>query len=115
LQRLGEELQLGRRVAALLSPVVEAMRRCGTGPVRVVDVGCGLGFVVQAMAACSALGPDVELVGVDLNPVLVAGARRLAGREGLACAFCRMTRLRPGGGGPGGRALRGHFQWSDEL
>jgi hypothetical protein len=27
LQRLGEELQLGRRVAALLRPVVEALRR----------------------------------------------------------------------------------------
>ncbi len=75
LQRLGEELQFGRRVAALLSPIIDTMRRDGAGPVRVVDVGCGLGFVVRAMAACSALGPDVELVGVDLNPVLVAEAR----------------------------------------
>ncbi len=96
LQRLGEELQFGRRVAALLSPIIEAMRRCGAGPLRVVDVGCGLGFVVRAMAACSALGPDVELVGVDLNPVLVARARHLAGREGLACRFLQGDALRPG-------------------
>ena len=96
LQRLGEELQLGRRVAALLRPVVEAMRIGGAGQVRVVDVGCGLGFVVRAMAASGALGPDVELVGVDLNPVLVAEARRLAGLEGLACRFAHGDALAPG-------------------
>ena len=96
LQRLGEELQLGRRVAALLCPVVEAMRRRGAGLVRVVDVGCGLGYVVRAMASSAALGPDVELVGVDLNPVLVAEATRLAGQEGLACRFAQGDAFRPG-------------------
>lgn len=96
LQRLGEELQFGRRVAALLCPVVDAIRRRGAGPVRVVDVGCGLGYVVRAMASSSALGPDVELVGVDLNPVLIAEARRLAGREGLACSFAQGDAFRPG-------------------
>jgi hypothetical protein len=38
LQRLGEELQLGRRVAALLRPVVEAVRAGGAGQVPIVDV-----------------------------------------------------------------------------
>jgi SAM-dependent methyltransferase len=96
LQRLGEELQFGRRVAALLCPVIETMRRRGAGPVSVVDVGCGLGFVVRAMAASLALGPDVELVGVDLNPVLVAEARRLAEMEGLACCFVQGDAFRAG-------------------
>lgn len=96
LQRLGEELQFGCRVAAWLCPVVEQIRRRGAGPVRVVDVGCGLGFVVRAIAASSVLGPDVELVGVDLNPVLVAEARRLAGLEGLACRFVHGDAFRPG-------------------
>ena len=96
LQRLGEELQLGRRVGALLRPVVETVRAGGAGRVRVVDVGCGLGFVVRAMAASCALGPDVELVGVDLNLALVAEARRLAGREGLACRFACGDAFRPG-------------------
>jgi len=96
LQRLGEELQFGRRVAALLSPVIESMRGRAAGPLRVVDVGCGLGFVVRALAACSALGPDVELVGVDQNPVLIDAARRLAAREGLACRFVQGDALRPG-------------------
>jgi SAM-dependent methyltransferase len=96
LQRLGEELQFGRRVGALLRPLIEAMRRGGVGPLCVVDVGCGLGFVVRAMAASSALGPDVALVGVDLSPVLIAEARRLAGVEGLACRFIQGDAFRPG-------------------
>jgi SAM-dependent methyltransferase len=96
LQRLGEELQFGRRVGALLGPIIEAMRKRGAGPLRVVDVGCGLGFVVRAMAASSALGPDVELAGVDLNPVLIAEARRLAQLEGLTCRFIQGDAFRPG-------------------
>lgn len=96
LQRLGEELQLARRVAALLAPIIEAVRHRGAGAVRVVDVGCGLGYVVRAMAASSALGPDVELVGVDLNPVLVAAAERLAKREGLICRFEQADAFEPG-------------------
>src|SRR5262245_18787186 len=87
LQRLGEELQLARRVAALLSPIVGMIRLRDSGPVRVVDVGCGLGSVLRTIAASSALGAGVELVGVDLNPFLIAEARRLAEQEGLTCRF----------------------------
>src|SRR5215469_12396783 len=96
LQRLGEELQFARRVAALLLPIVEMIRLRGSGPVRVVDVGCGLGFVLRAMAASSALGAGVELVGVDLNPFLIAEARRLAEQESLACQFEQGDALEPG-------------------
>jgi SAM-dependent methyltransferase len=96
LQRLGEELQFARRVAAVVSPIVERIRRQVTGTVRVVDVGCGLGFVMRAMAASSALGADVELVGVDLNPSLIGGARRLAEQEGLACQFVQGDAFAPG-------------------
>lgn len=95
LQRLGEELQFGRRVAALLGPVVTELRRSVGGPVRVVDVGCGLGFVVRSLAATSALGPEVELVGVDLNPVLIAEAARLAKCEDLACRFIQGDAFEP--------------------
>ncbi len=54
LQRLEEELQFGRRVAALLSPLLAPLARDlpgRGGGVRVVDVGCGLGYVVRWLAA----------------------------------------------------------------
>lgn len=95
LQRLGEELQLARRVATLLCPIVEVIRHRGTGPVRIVDVGCGLGSVIRAMAASAALGGDVELVGVDLNPFLVTSARRLAEREAVTCRFEQGDAFKP--------------------
>lgn len=95
LQRLGEELQFGRRVAALLGPLVADLRRRGGGAVRVVDVGCGLGFVLRWLSATAALGDDVELVGVDTNPVLVAEAGRLAEREGWRCRFVRGDAFEP--------------------
>lgn len=95
LQRLGEELQFARRVAALLSSLVAKVRDRGTGAVRIVDVGCGLGFIVRAIAASEALGPEIEMVGVDVNPFLVAEARRLAGQEGLTCRFEQGDALTP--------------------
>lgn len=88
LQRLGEELQLPRRIAHHLRPLVDALRAADPSrPVTVVDVGCGLGHVVRWLAAADPLGPGVEYVGADLNPVLVAEASRLAAREGLRCRF----------------------------
>lgn len=92
LQRLGEELQLGRRVAELVADLVGSLP---PGPVRLVDVGCGLGHVLRAIAARGDL-PSVELVGVDLNPVLVAEAHRLAAIEGLGCTFLAGSAFEPG-------------------
>jgi len=96
LQRLSEELQFGRRVAHLLRPEVARLRDRAPGPVRVVDGGCGLGFVVRSLAHEQALGPDVELVGVDLNGALVAEATRLAGMERLECRFVHGDAVAPG-------------------
>ena len=97
LQRLEEELVFGRRAAALLAPLVAGLHRAAAGaPVRVVDVGCGLGYVARWLAATGALGPGVELVGVDLNPVLIAHAGELAQREGLSCRFVLGDAFEPG-------------------
>jgi hypothetical protein len=88
LQRLTEELQLARRVAELISPLVGRLaEECGHA--RLIDIGAGIGYVVRWLAASRALDPRVELVGVDINPVLVRAAARLAGEEGLACVFAR--------------------------
>jgi SAM-dependent methyltransferase len=97
LQRLSEELQLARRIAALLAPLVARIREAGGGAaVRVVDVGCGVGYVVRWLAATSALGPGVELTGVDMNATLIGAATRLADRESLDCRFVRGNAFDPG-------------------
>ncbi|HET9143476.1 class I SAM-dependent methyltransferase [Actinophytocola sp.] len=86
LQRLNEELHMARRFAEILVPMLTAARVTGNRP-RVVDIGCGLGFLVRSLAASGSLGAAVDLVGVDLNRALVAEATRLAEDEGLPCSF----------------------------
>ena len=84
LQRLNEELHMADRFVELLAPILTAV--AGVTRPRVVDIGCGVGYLVRALAASGALG-DVDLVGVDFNPALIAEATRLANAEGLACRF----------------------------
>ncbi|MFC9492160.1 class I SAM-dependent methyltransferase, partial [Streptomyces hydrogenans] len=89
LQRLSEELRIGERLVHVLGPIFTAIRSAGAqpGPYRLVDVGCGLGYLVRWLASTRALGADVELVGVDLDAALVGDAERLAREEGLGCRF----------------------------
>src|SRR5262249_25513146 len=48
MQRLSEEFQHGRRMADLLNPLVETIRAGNSNrPLRVVDIGCGTGFVLR--------------------------------------------------------------------
>ncbi|MFO0760221.1 MAG: class I SAM-dependent methyltransferase [Byssovorax sp.] len=86
LQRLSEELLQADRIRLVLVPLLAALREAGVKPpLRVVDIGCGLGYVVRALAAHGRLGRDVELVGCDMNPLLIRTAQRLAEEESLAC------------------------------
>lgn len=88
MQRLWEEFLQGERVRALLVPLLAALREHGhRGPVRVVDVGCGLGYLVRWLAARGRLGDDVELIGCDYNRALIDAARHHAAAEGLRCSF----------------------------
>jgi 2-polyprenyl-3-methyl-5-hydroxy-6-metoxy-1,4-benzoquinol methylase len=86
LQRLHEEFNVGALVRGFLVPVIDLVRRLGRTTVRVVDLGCGLGYIVRYLAARGEL-ENVELVGVDYNRALITGARRLADAEGLRCTF----------------------------
>ena len=91
LQRLWEELRQVDLAAGILRPLLATVRSSTPGaedrPLRVVDVGCGIGYFVRWASSSGALGPGVEVVGCDIDPVLVAEARRLADAEGLVCRF----------------------------
>ncbi|HEY9775449.1 MAG TPA: class I SAM-dependent methyltransferase [Planktothrix sp.] len=88
LQRLSEEFYHGERVRMMLLPVLSTLRESGhQGTIRVVDIGCGMGFVIRWLSKYGALGEDVELVGADYNRVLVTEAGKLAEAEKLACRF----------------------------
>lgn len=86
LQRLSVEFRNGVRLLQLLRPVVEVLRRTERR-IRVVDIGCGLGFAVRWLAAHGKLGDDVELLGCDFNPALIGAAQALTAEEGLRCEF----------------------------
>jgi SAM-dependent methyltransferase len=97
LQRLSEELQLPRRLAETLrSWTGRLLEQCAGSPVRVVDVGCGIGYALRWLAAHDALPTRVELVGVDMNHTLVRHATRLADAERLPCRFVSGDAFAPG-------------------
>lgn len=87
LQRLHEEFRVGDVIRAALARVLDLVRAIAPPPIRVVDLGCGLGFVIRWLAARGRLGDDVELVGADYNGALIAAAQRLADAERLPCRF----------------------------
>ena len=88
MQRISEEFQHGRRVAELLNPILNALREHHVErPIRIVDIGCGTGFVVRGLTMNEALGDDVELLGADFNVALIKEAQRLAEAEKLSCSF----------------------------
>jgi len=88
IQRLSEEFQQGHRIKALLQPMLSVLRAEGVAsPYRIVDVGCGPGYMVRWLAAFGDLGDDVELIGADYNVALIEHARRLAELESLPCHF----------------------------
>lgn len=89
MQRLWEELLHGQRVARVLRALLAAARAttAAGAPMRVIDVGCGTGYVVRWLALHGGLPDGVELVGADQNVALVNVARQLAEREGARCTF----------------------------
>ncbi len=88
LQRLSEEFQQGHRMLKLLRPCVASLFKMGVSrPVQIIDVGCGLGFVIRWLCAHGGFGDEVEWVGCDYNRTLIQQAARLAREEELGCRF----------------------------
>lgn len=88
MQRLWEELLHGPRVARVVKALLIAAKAGGAGkPLRVVDVGCGTGYVIRWLALHGGFSDDVQLVGTDYNVALVNAARQLAEADGARCTF----------------------------
>lgn len=88
MQRLWETFLHGARVANVLGEILAAARDAGIRErLRVVDVGCGCGYVLRWLAARRVLSGDVELLGVDYNRALISKATALARAERLDVRF----------------------------
>lgn len=89
MQRLAEEFYHGHRVWDLLRRVIATIRLAGVpDTLRVVDVGCGIGYTSRWLAAHVPLAEyGIEIVGMDLNCALIREAARLAALESLHCHF----------------------------
>ncbi len=89
MQRLAEEFYHGHRVWEILRAAVTALRKTGfLSKIRIVDVGCGIGYTPRWLAArVSAREQGLEFAGVDLNSTLIREATRLAEAERLDCQF----------------------------
>lgn len=90
LQRVSELFEQGLRVADVLVPLLRAVRKMDGDtrrPIRIVDIGCGIGFVPRWLAANMISDPLIEFVGTDYNKTLIAEARLLSQEEGLNCNF----------------------------
>ncbi len=97
MQRLSEEFYHGNRVAELLRAVIRAIRvTMPNAPLRIIDVGCGIGYTVRWLAAHSGLpSRNIELLGMDLNRTLITEASRLAAFEKLPCRFVQGDAFAP--------------------
>lgn len=81
-----------RYLARSIGLTVERLRLGATA--RVLDVGCGTGLLLDRV---SLTHPELELVGVDLSPRMLAVAqRRLAARASLAVADAVALPVRDG-------------------
>ena len=103
MQRLAEEFYHAGRVWELLQAVIAAIRATSAVPIerlRIVDIGCGIGYTVRWLAARTPLAAQgVDLVGMDLNSALIKEASRLARAENLPCRFVHGDAFSPANSG----------------
>jgi len=84
-------------VKSWLPAVGDLHERLGTGPSRVADVGCGVGWSTVALARAY---PLAAVTGYDLDAASVADARRRADAAGLGVRFERKGAEALAGDGP---------------
>ncbi len=105
LQRLSSEFRQGPRLKETLDPVFSTLREGGAKTLRLIDLGCGVGYALRWLAAHRALPTDVELVGADFNPALLGLARRAAEAEALPVRFVEADALALAAEAPSGAVV----------
>ena len=88
LQRLWEEFFHAQRIAMIVKVLVKSLRSIGVKKrIRLVDIGCGIGYVLRWLAAHNVASEDISLLGVDFNETLISYAQDLAQAEQLDVQF----------------------------
>lgn len=88
LQRLWEEFYHAQRIAMILQTIIQSLRSIGIQrKLRVVDIGCGVGYVLRWLATHKFTQADLSLLGVDFNATLIEHAQKLAQAEDLDVDF----------------------------
>jgi len=105
LQRLSSEFRQGPRLHETLEPIFASLRAAGSPKLRLIDLGCGVGYALRWLAAHRALPGDVELIGADFNPALLGLARRAAEAEGLPVRFVEADALALAAEAPAGAVI----------
>ena len=76
--------RLSRQSAELRPLAAALLDRVGVRPgQRVIDLGCGPAGIIELL--CDRVGPTGQVVGLDVDPVVLSRARELASGQGLGC------------------------------
>ncbi len=81
--RAVREGRIRSRRALTDGAVLQAIRRCSAR--RLLDVGCGEGWLCRALA-----GSGIELTGVDASPALVEAARNAGGADFRCLSYAEL-------------------------
>ena len=94
IERLNRASLVGGRVWARIAPLARRAASTGKGPLRVLDLASGGGYLaVEIARRARREGLPVEVAGSDLNPTSVAFARERARAEDLAVDFFELDCL----------------------
>lgn len=98
-EHLSQAHDMASRRSGTVARHVEWIARevLGPAPARVLDLGCGPGLYLQALA-----GQGYECRGIDFSPASIAYARQQAAEVGLAIEY-EQADLRVAGFGPDGQ------------
>jgi hypothetical protein len=87
-------LRQGNRLTdTILSNLTEMQQLRGTKPIRIVDLGCGIGNLVSWLTDYAS-GLSISYTGIDISGPALNVARQRSAHAGFACDFVAASRFR---------------------